>query len=111
MQPDKLTLKSQEALQEAQRIAHGYSHQEVDGEHLMLADTPEEFARKTLAVINDDRLRARLGEAGRRLVIDRYDWRVVARSLDLAYHEAARIAAVAALAVLSSPLSSSALGL
>jgi ATP-dependent Clp protease ATP-binding subunit ClpB len=37
MQMDKLTLKSQEALQEAQRIAHGYSHQEIDGEHLMLA--------------------------------------------------------------------------
>ena len=37
MQQDKLTLKSQEALQEAQRIAHGYSHQEMDGEHLMLA--------------------------------------------------------------------------
>jgi len=30
MQMDKLTLKSQEALQEAQRIAHGYSHQKVD---------------------------------------------------------------------------------
>src|SRR5207249_4150864 len=27
----------QEALQEAQRIAHGFSHQEVDGEHLLLA--------------------------------------------------------------------------
>ena len=37
MQLDKLTLKSQEALQEAQRIAHGYSHQEVDCEHLLLA--------------------------------------------------------------------------
>jgi len=37
MQMDRLTLKSQEALQEAQRIAHGYSHQEIDGEHLMLA--------------------------------------------------------------------------
>src|SRR5713101_4624403 len=37
MQLDKLTLKSQEALQEAQRIAHGFSHQEVDGEHLLLA--------------------------------------------------------------------------
>src|SRR5262249_7982292 len=37
MQLDKLTLKSQEALQEAQRIAQGYSHQEVDGEHLLLA--------------------------------------------------------------------------
>src|SRR5436853_300644 len=37
MQMDRLTLKSQEALQEAQRIAHGFSHQEVDGEHLLLA--------------------------------------------------------------------------
>jgi ATP-dependent Clp protease ATP-binding subunit ClpB len=37
MQLDKLTIKSQEALQEAQRLAHGYSHQEVDGEHLLLA--------------------------------------------------------------------------
>ena len=34
---EKLTIKSQEALQEAQRVAHGYSHQEVDGEHLLLA--------------------------------------------------------------------------
>jgi ATP-dependent Clp protease ATP-binding subunit ClpB len=37
MQLDRLTVKSQEALQEAQRIAHGFSHQEVDGEHLLLA--------------------------------------------------------------------------
>jgi ATP-dependent Clp protease ATP-binding subunit ClpB len=37
MQMDRLTLKSQQALQEAQRIAQGYSHQEVDGEHLLLA--------------------------------------------------------------------------
>ncbi len=37
MQLDRLTIKSQEALQEAQHIATGYSHQEVDGEHLMLA--------------------------------------------------------------------------
>ncbi len=37
MQLDRLTVKSQEALQEAQRIAQGYSHQEVDGEHLLLA--------------------------------------------------------------------------
>jgi len=37
MQLEKLTLKSQEALQEAQRIAHSHSHQEVDCEHLLLA--------------------------------------------------------------------------
>ena len=37
MQLDKLTHKSQEALQEAQRIAREHSHQEMDGEHLLLA--------------------------------------------------------------------------
>jgi ATP-dependent Clp protease ATP-binding subunit ClpB len=37
MQLDKLTIKSQEALQDAQRLAREYSHQEMDGEHLLLA--------------------------------------------------------------------------
>src|SRR5437879_2922752 len=37
MQLDKLTIKSQEALAEAQRIAHNHSHQQVDCEHLLLA--------------------------------------------------------------------------
>jgi ATP-dependent Clp protease ATP-binding subunit ClpB len=37
MQLDRLTTKSQEALQEAQRIAQAHSHQQLDGEHLMLA--------------------------------------------------------------------------
>jgi ATP-dependent Clp protease ATP-binding subunit ClpB len=37
MQLDKLTLKSQEALQDAQRLAREHSHQEIDGEHLLLA--------------------------------------------------------------------------
>jgi ATP-dependent Clp protease ATP-binding subunit ClpB len=37
MQLDKLTQKSQEALQDAQRIAREHSHQEMDGEHLLLA--------------------------------------------------------------------------
>src|ERR1041384_4684488 len=37
MQLDRLTTKSQEAVQEAQRLAHSLSHQEIDGEHLLLA--------------------------------------------------------------------------
>ncbi len=37
MHLDKLTLKSQEALQDAQRIAREHSHQEMDGEHLLRA--------------------------------------------------------------------------
>ncbi len=37
MDPNKLTQKSQEALHEAQAEALRYGHQEVDGEHLLLA--------------------------------------------------------------------------
>src|SRR5256712_4648370 len=37
MQLDRLTLKAQAALQEAQQLAHRYSHQEMDCEHLLLA--------------------------------------------------------------------------
>src|SRR6266550_6358640 len=37
MQLDNLTYKAQAALQEAQQLAHRYSHQEMDGEHLLLA--------------------------------------------------------------------------
>ncbi len=37
MDLEKFTVKSQEALQEAQKIARARSHQEIDGEHLMLA--------------------------------------------------------------------------
>src|SRR6266480_7698370 len=37
MDLERLTIKSQQALQEAQRIAQGFSYQEVDGEHLLLA--------------------------------------------------------------------------
>src|SRR5438876_4387195 len=37
MQMDRFTLKAQEALQQAQAIAQRYFHQQIDGEHLMLA--------------------------------------------------------------------------
>ena len=37
MQLDRFTVKAQEALQQAQAIAQRYSHQQIDGEHLMLA--------------------------------------------------------------------------
>ena len=37
MQLDRFTIKAQEALQAAQGVAHKYSHQQIDGEHLLLA--------------------------------------------------------------------------
>ena len=43
MDPNRMTQKTQEALNEAQNLAVRYGHQEVDGEHLLLAllDQPE----------------------------------------------------------------------
>ena len=46
MQLDKLTLKSQEALQDAQRLAREHSHQEMDGEHLR-SRCPDQAGRAT----------------------------------------------------------------
>jgi len=37
MNMDRFTTKAQQALQDAQRLAHGYEHQELDGEHVLLA--------------------------------------------------------------------------
>ena len=42
MQPEKFTMKTQAALQAAQSIAQERSHQEVDGEHLLLALVQQE---------------------------------------------------------------------
>lgn len=37
MQPDRFTLKAQEAIQNTQEIATEYNHQYIDCEHLLLA--------------------------------------------------------------------------
>jgi glycosyltransferase involved in cell wall biosynthesis len=45
-----------------------------DGEHLLLADTPREFAAATRRLATDPALRERLRTAGRRQVLDLYGW-------------------------------------
>src|SRR5260370_3322343 len=51
MDPARLTQKSQEALHDAQTKALRYGHQEVDGEHLLLAllEQPEGLVPRLLA--------------------------------------------------------------
>ncbi len=45
-----------------------------DGEHLLLAEGAEAFAEAVIRLLEDETLRQRLGEAGRTLVMERYDW-------------------------------------
>ena len=50
----------------------------VDGETIALADTPEDFARRTVELLGDHAVRSRLASAGQRLVVDRFGWASVA---------------------------------
>jgi glycosyltransferase involved in cell wall biosynthesis len=45
-----------------------------DGEHLLLADSPGEFAAAVVSLLTDPRRAARIGRSGRRLLETRYDW-------------------------------------
>jgi len=59
----------------------------VDGEHLMIADTPEDQAGAILDLLGDDELARRLGRSGRGLAIERYDWVELGRGLVDMYME------------------------
>jgi polysaccharide biosynthesis protein PslH len=59
-----------------------------DGENLLLADTPESFARAVIRVLRGPLLGARLAEGGRRTVEASYDWRRIYHAWDEAYDRA-----------------------
>jgi sugar transferase (PEP-CTERM/EpsH1 system associated) len=53
----------------------------VDGEHLFIADTPDQFAEKTISLLKNKRLTLRITAQARELVVNRYDWEVITRQL------------------------------
>ena len=55
------------------------------GEHLLVADQPEEFAHSVKQALNDAPLRQRLAACGRTLVEQLYSWQVITRHLEEAY--------------------------
>jgi len=50
------------------------------GDHLLIADAAEAFARSIVRLFADDELRCKLTRQARRLVEDRYDWDAIAES-------------------------------
>jgi glycosyltransferase involved in cell wall biosynthesis len=46
----------------------------LPGEHLLIADRPEEFAQAVITLLKDPEARTRLGNAGRILVEEEYSW-------------------------------------
>jgi polysaccharide biosynthesis protein PslH len=62
----------------------------LDGIHVSLADAPAEFADRTVELLTSLQRRRQFGEAGRRLVVERYSWDRAAEALDSAWHEVCR---------------------
>ncbi|MBK8050407.1 MAG: glycosyltransferase [Anaerolineales bacterium] len=56
-----------------------------DGENILIADAPDEFAARVLQLLKDANLNRTVGEAGRRWVEQAYDWRTVYRAWDPIY--------------------------
>jgi len=61
-----------------------------DGEHLLIADTPDSFARACQRVLQDRGLAQRLARNARQRILERYDARAGLRPLDMAYEQARR---------------------
>jgi glycosyltransferase involved in cell wall biosynthesis len=51
------------------------------GRHALVADEPEEFASHVCALLEDPERRARMGEAGLRLVRENYSWDIAVEAL------------------------------
>jgi glycosyltransferase involved in cell wall biosynthesis len=53
----------------------------TDGDNVLIADSPNEFSAKVVALLRLKELRSRLAAGGRRLVEARYDWRTIGDDL------------------------------
>jgi glycosyltransferase involved in cell wall biosynthesis len=56
------------------------------GKHLLIADTPQEFAEAVIRLLDDRDAGQRLGQNGRLLIQEQYDYRKVCAALEPAYH-------------------------
>jgi polysaccharide biosynthesis protein PslH len=60
----------------------------IHGETALIADEPAQLASHTLRLLQDPELRAKLGKQGRKLVLERYDWRSIYARLEATFQDA-----------------------
>ena len=59
----------------------------ADGSQIIIAKKPAEFARKTVALLEDDYLYEKIARNGRKFIEENYDWKKIARKLDKIYKD------------------------
>lgn len=57
----------------------------VNNENILIADSPEEFAKKTVLLLTDRELRERLGISARKMVTNKYSWEIIGAKLNDIY--------------------------
>ncbi len=57
------------------------------GEHLLVADTPSDFADAVTLLLQEPDFGARIAAAGRKRLLERYDWRSVFPAIDRVYQQ------------------------
>jgi polysaccharide biosynthesis protein PslH len=60
------------------------------GTDVLVADTPADFAKSVIDLLQDKALQDKLASHGRKLVEDKYDWQVVLSDLDKTYERLAQ---------------------
>ncbi len=66
----------------------------ADGENILMADEPREFAARVLELLKSPALRRKIAAGGRRLVESRYDWRITGEKLSTLVERAVSSAAL-----------------
>ena len=59
-----------------------------DNEHFLVADHPEAFCSRVIAVLQDRALRERLGQNARRRAMETYDWDAICEAMSRLYQDA-----------------------
>jgi glycosyltransferase involved in cell wall biosynthesis len=61
------------------------------GQHVLVTDTPENFAHQLIALLDDQETAERLARAGRQLVEEQYSWQAIGDKLDTFYKQMVRL--------------------
>ena len=58
-----------------------------NGENIVIADTPEDFAKNIVLLLKDKNLRQRISASGRKVVLENYTWSKIASKFENLYNE------------------------
>ncbi|VAX32448.1 hypothetical protein MNBD_NITROSPIRAE02-919, partial [hydrothermal vent metagenome] len=58
-----------------------------DNKHLVIADDPGLFAKRTIELLKEPQNAAKLGENGRRLMVEKYDWGIIGEKMNRIYEK------------------------